>query len=421
MRGRRLLVIPAAVVVIVAAAIVVTTIVMPRLQPEWSATEIATLKSLWIGGLGPVPNDPSNKVADDPRAALLGQKFFFDTRFSANGQVSCSSCHQPMHAFTDGLPLAKGAETTNRSTMPIVGTQYNTWFFWDGRKDSQWAQALGPLESSAEHAGSRGEYAQLIAKNYKAEYEAVFGSLPPLADAARFPAKAGPVKDTAAHAAWDRMRADDRDAITQVYVNMGKAIEAYERRLMPGTTRFDQYVADVVAGRSSTALTPQEVSGLHLFVSTAHCTNCHNGPLFTNGEFHNTGVPEGSPGADLGRIGGASAVMVDEFNCLSKWSDAAASACAALKFVKAGVEQLRGQFKVPSLRGVADRGPYMHAGQFTSLADVVAFYDTAPAATQGKTELHPIGLTPEQRAQIVAFLGTLSGPPAVAPELLRAP
>jgi len=421
MRGRRLLVLSGTVAVLVAAVIVVTTVVMPKLQPEWSPSEIATLKSLWIGSLGPIPNDPSNRVADDARAATLGQKIFFDTRFSANGQVSCASCHQPAHAFTDGLPLAKGAETTNRSTMPIVGAQYNTWFFWDGRKDSLWAQALGPLESAAEHAGSRGEYAQLIAKFYKTEYEALFGQLPPLTDAARFPAKAGPVKDAAAHAAWDRMRADDRDAITQVYVNMGKAIEAYERRLMPGTTRFDQYVADVVAGRSSTALNPQEVAGLRLFISTAHCTNCHNGPLFTNGEFHNTGVPEGAAGADLGRIGGASGVIVDEFNCLSKWSDAAASACAALKFLKAGVEQLRGQFKVPSLRAVADRGPYMHAGQFASLADVVSFYDRAPAATQGTTELHAIGLTPEQRESIVSFLRTLSGPPAVAPELLRAP
>ena len=420
MRAWRLL-IPGAIAVGAAALLVVAVVLWPRPQPLWSASDLVTLRSLWIGSLGPVPSDPSNRVADDARAAVLGQKLFFDTRFSANGQVSCAACHQATRGFTDGLAQAKGVGTTNRTTMPIVGTQYNTWFFWDGRKDSQWAQSLGPLESADEHAGSRGEYAQTIAKFYKAEYEAIFGPLPPLSDAARFPAKAGPVKDPATHAAWDRMRADDREAITQVYVNMGKAIEAYERALKPGSSRFDLYVADVVAGRTSTQLSAQEVAGLRLFIGVAHCTNCHNGALFTNGEFHNTGVPEGAPGADLGRIGGASAVTVDEFNCLSKWSDAAPSACNALKFLKAGAEQLRGQFKVPSLRDVADRGPFMHAGQFATLADVVAFYDKAAAGPQGKTELKPLGLSAEQRDSIVSFLQALKAPPDAPAQLLRAP
>ena len=419
MRRPRLLV--PALVVGVAALIVVAAVLWPRPKPLWTATELATLKSLWIGSLAAVPNDPSDRVADDARAAAFGQKLFFDMRFSANGQVSCASCHQPSRGFTDGLAQAKGVGTTSRSTMPIVGTQYNTWFFWDGRKDSQWAQALGPLENADEHGGSRGEYAQVIAKFYRSDYEAIFGPLPPLADASRFPVKAGPVKEPATHAAWDRMRADDRDAITQVYVNMGKSIEAYERALKPGATRFDRYVEDVTAGRPSTQLTEREVAGLRLFISTAHCTNCHNGPLFTNGEFHNTGVPEGAPGADFGRIGGASAVVVDEFNCLSKWSDAAASACKALTLLKPGAEDLRGRFKVPSLRGVADIGPYMHAGEIASLTDVLAFYDKAPAGPQGTTELKPIGLSAEQRDAIVAFLQTLSAPPAVPAELLRAP
>ena len=70
---------------------------------------------------------------------------------------------------------------------------------------------------------------------------------------------------------------------------------------------------------------------------------------------------------------------------------------------------------------MADRGPFMHAGQFATLADVLAFYDKAPAGPQGKTELKPIGLTSDQRESIVAFLQTLSAPPAAAPELLRAP
>ncbi|HEY0582417.1 MAG TPA: cytochrome-c peroxidase, partial [Chloroflexota bacterium] len=87
--------------------------------PAWSPAELATLRSLSIDSLGPVPADPSNAVADDARAAALGQALFFDTRFSANGQVSCGTCHKPDRDFTDGLPLAHGVGTTDRSAMPL--------------------------------------------------------------------------------------------------------------------------------------------------------------------------------------------------------------------------------------------------------------------------------------------------------------
>ena len=123
----------------------------------------------------PHPADPSNTVADDPRAAALGQALFLDTRFSANGQVSCGTCHKPDREFTDGLPLAHGVGTTHRTIMPLPGTQYTEFLFWDGRKDSQWAQALGPLESAVEHGGSRGQYAHIVAGFYKDDYENLFG------------------------------------------------------------------------------------------------------------------------------------------------------------------------------------------------------------------------------------------------------
>src|SRR4051812_25361895 len=87
----------------------------------WSAQELATLRSLRLSSLPPVPADASNAVADNPRAAAFGQALFFDTRFSANGKVSCASCHQADRAFTDGLPMAKGVGTTTRTTMPLAG------------------------------------------------------------------------------------------------------------------------------------------------------------------------------------------------------------------------------------------------------------------------------------------------------------
>ena len=133
----------------------------PR-SPQWTEAEIAAIRALWLGSLPPLPPDPSNQYADDARAAALGQEFFFDTRFSVNGEVACATCHLPELDFQDGLPLAQGVGTTTRRTMPIAGTAYSPWLFWDGRKDSQWAQALGPLESPVEHGGARTQYAHLI-------------------------------------------------------------------------------------------------------------------------------------------------------------------------------------------------------------------------------------------------------------------
>ena len=398
-----------------AALVVVVAVLAPR--SPWTEAEMATLRSLSLLSLGPVPADHSNKYADDQRAVALGRKLFFDARFSSNGKVSCSSCHQPLLGFTDGLTLGQGVALMNRTTMPIVGTQYGQWLFWDGRKDSQWAQALGPLESSIEHDGSRGQYAHLIAQFYRAEYEALFGKLPPLEDLRRFPPKAGPVLDPTARAAWTAMSADDRDALTQVYVNMGKAIAAYERALLPGETRFDRYVR----GGATSGLTEDEIAGLRLFLTSAHCVNCHNGPLFSNGEFHNNGVPLGKPGPDTGRAAGAASVVADEFNCLSRWSDARPEDCGPLRFLKAGGTELIGAFKVPSLRGVAERVTYMHAGQFRTLEDVLRHYNSAPVAKVGTSEVHALGLTQQDLSQIVAFLKTLSAPPNAPKELLTAP
>jgi len=383
------------------------------LRPEWSKHEVATLRSLWIGSLPQLPPDPSNRVADDPRAVVLGRKLFFDARLSANGKVACASCHQPALLFQDGQPLAQGVGTTTRKTMTIAGTGYSPWLFWDGRKDSQWAQALGPLESAVEHGGTRTQYAHVIAQHYRAEYEALFGALPQLSDARRFPVRAGPVDDAAARAAWERMADADREAVTRTFANIGKAIAAYERRIMPGPSRFDAYVQavlkdDLAATRS--ALTPGEAAGLRLFIGKAQCINCHNGPLFTDNHFHNTGVPvrAGVP-KDVGRAKGALQARDDEFNCLSPYSDAPPDECAELKYIVAAGAELEGAFKPSSLRNISATGPYMHAGQFASLREVLQHYQRAPAAPVGRTELKPLHLSTVELDHLQAFLHSLSG------------
>ncbi len=412
------------IAVLVADLLIIFYMVWPRPR-RWTQAEIEMLRSLWIGSLPPLPPDPSNAVADDPRAIALGHKLFFDARFSANGRVSCATCHQPERMFVDGLPRARAIGIMNRKTMTIVGTAYSPWFFWDGRKDSQWAQALAPLENPIEHGGTRTQYAHLIADHYRAEYEALFGPLPDLSDRNRFPDSAGPVADPAARAAWEAMKPEDREAVTRIYANIGKAIAAYERQIMPGPSRFDAYVQALLSGDTETmrsTLTPDEVAGLRLFIGKAECTHCHNGPLFTNNAFHNTGVPAvaGLP-EDTGRAAGAEQVLMDEFNCLSRYSDAKPEECTELRFVKTDDKTLVGAFKPPTLRNVAETAPYMHAGQFATLREVLMHYNRAAPGPVGKTELFPLGLSGKELAQLEAFLRTLSGPLAAPPELLAPP
>jgi cytochrome c peroxidase len=309
--------------------------------------------------------------------------------------------------------------------MSVVGTAYSPWLFWDGRADSQWAQALGPLENALEHGGTRAGYAHLIAAHYRAEYEAIFGALPDLSDPERFPAQAGPVDDPVARAAWEGMRSEDRAAVTRVFVNMGKAIAAYERRLIYGPSRFDAYVTAVLAGdeaEQASLLSADELAGLRLFIGTGNCTDCHNGPLLTNNAFHNTGVP-GRPelALDDGRATGVEQLLGSEFTCLGPYSDAEPADCGELRFMVTDDERLAGAFRVPSLRNVAERAPYMHAGQLGSLRDALAHYNTAPAATIGHSELEPLRFTDAELRQIEAFLRTLSGPLASPDELLRPP
>jgi cytochrome c peroxidase len=376
---------------------------------------------LALTALEPLPSDPSNRWADDPRAAELGHRLFFDTRLSSNGRVSCATCHDPGREFQDSMALGRGVGNTERRTMPIAATAYSPFLFWDGRKDSQWAQALGPLESPVEHGGTRAQYAHVVATHYRQEYERIFGALP---DLSAIPRAAGPVPDPRARAAWGALSPLQRDSVTQVFVNLGKAIAAYERRIIVGGSRFDAYVAgwERTGAPPRYTLSNEEVAGMTLFAGKANCVQCHNGPLFTNNEFHNTGVPRraGLP-ADRGRFIAATAVTADEFNCRSRWSDAKRGQCPELDVLPAPMPGMERAYKVPSLRNVADRAPYMHAGQMPTLASVLHHYNTAPPAPAGHSEIKPLGLTPVELYQLEAFLRALSGGVSAPPRYLAAP
>ena len=382
--------------------------------PSWTEEELALVRSLSLEALPPLPPDPSNRVADDPRAAELGRAFFFDARFSGNGEVACATCHLPDRQFQDDRPLGKGMGTTARRTMPIAGMAHSPFLFWDGRKDSLWSQALGPLESAVEHGGDRTQYAHLIAEHYRLDYEALFGPLPELEG---LPPHAGPVADPEAAAAWEAMAEDEREAVNTAFANMGKSIAAFERTILPPSTRFDRWVASEdfpLAG----LLDEEQIAGLQLFLGEAQCVTCHNGPLLTDNHFHNTGVPA-APGLpeDTGRAEGARLVLRDPFNCLGPYSAACERDCAELRFMTIEGHDLLRAFKTPSLRGAASRPPYMHAGQIGTLEEAVAHYAAAPAAPAGHSELRPLDLSQEERAQLVAFLESLE-PEAVVQDRL---
>ena len=381
---------------------------------SWNEIELDTLSRLWIESLPELPADPTNAVADNQDAAKLGKKIFFDKRFSKNGKISCANCHNPDKYFTDGLQLSNGIGQTRRHAPGLLGVAYGTWFFWDGRSDSQWSQALGPLENGVEHGGNRTQYAHIIQDDpkYLQIYKDIFGEMPDISDRVRFPDNAGPVTDIEAEQSWQKMNPTDQKIITRIFVNIGKVIAAYERQLMPGKSRFDDYVQAVRENKidaMKSILNDAEVEGLRLFIGKANCSICHTGPLFTNYDFKNIAVPKVKKlGSDLGRFRGVKFVLENQFNCLGEYSDAKKEDCAELKFIKYTRDDTMAAFKVPSLRNVAGTAPYMHAGQFKTLKEVLEHYQKRPLSRVGHSDLLQVKLTDDDLIKLEAFLHTLS-------------
>ena len=375
-------------------------------KPQWSDVELKRIQSLSLANLPALKADPSNRVADDPAAAAFGKALFFETKLSANGKISCASCHIPSQQFQDGLPVGHGMGVGARRTMPIAGSAYFPFLFWDGRKDSQWSQALGPLENPLEHGADRTMVVKTVLENYKSQYETVFGPAPNVEGLSH----AMPAGSPEAVAAWNTIASERQTDINMAYANIGKSIAAFERTIAPGTTRFDLYASALAAGdlkRADGMLNEGERSGLKLFIGKGNCVSCHNGPLFTDNAFHNLGLPGGSADTDIGRISAVSKLQGDEFNCLGHFSDAPPSACTELKFMETSSPDLVGAFRSPTLRGVAQRAPFTHAGQFATLRDVLGHYNKAPPATFGRSELKPLGLSNQELNDIEIFLHTL--------------
>lgn len=377
-----------------------------NLRDGWTSTELSQIRALSIYNLGPMPADPSNRFADDPDAVRLGRELFHDEGLSANRRVTCGTCHQGELDFSDDLPQSKGIETTARRSMTIRGMPWQDWFFWDGRKDSLWSQALGPLEDPKEHGISRTWVAQFVARRYREMYEATAGPLPEV-DFARLPRHARPaVDDPRANDAWRALSPVEQQAVNEVFVNTGKSIAAFVRTLPPIPRDFDKYARALESGdpRGLARLNAEEKAGLRLFLGKAGCVACHSGPLFTDSDFHAVGVPDKGD-RDRGRAEGLERLANDEFGYFSRWSDADPSRDAAPS-PPPSRDAAEAAFKTPTLRGVAKRPPYMHAGQYSTLAEVLR-QSRIPGSHHGDDPAHPQRLGDAELAAVEAFLRAL--------------
>lgn len=352
-----------------------------------------------------LPASPTNAVADDPAAAALGQRLFFDKHLSVDGTIACVSCHDPAHGFSDPRAFSVGVrrQTGARHAMPVTTVAFQSFLLWDGRADSVWSQPIKAIENPKEMDLTRVELARVVAARYGEAYEAVFGALPTL-DA--LPARGKPGME-----AWDTMPTDVREDIDQVAANVGKALEAYERQLTCADTKFDRWT------RGEASLTDREERGAEAFVEH-HCNRCHSGPAFSDGKFHDIALPSSDPGRSVGRT----QLLADEFNGAGLNSDDPIAGEAKLAKVSSETAT-EGAFRTASLRGVGQRTFFGHASHRSTLRgfieDVYHGRHGGRDATVGRRDplLRGVNVPHHELDELVAFLHTLDCPP-VAPALL---
>ena len=388
-----------------------------------------------FGPLGNVPANPTNRYANDAAVATFGQRLFFEKSYSHAltiadpalgavgdlGKIACASCHDVTNYYTDTRShpnsTSLGVTWTTRNAPTLVNVAFYKWNSWGGKEDSLWYQGANGCESAVNFGGNRLEYAHMLYRKYRADYNALFpvpldtGLDPAAPDAARFPAQGKPKANAMApDGPWEMMTPADRDIVNLAMANIGKAIEAYERLLVSRNAPIDRYI-----GGEYAALSPAAKRGLALFIGKAACVDCHSGPAFTDNLFHNTGVPQvgiNLPRVDNGRFDEVPKTLSNNFNTASKFSDDQATGMAKLADLKA-TDDLKGVFRTGMLRQIDATGPYMHTGSLATLEDVVRFYNwgggNADYSGTKSPAMVPLLLTDEEQADLVAFLRSLTG------------
>jgi cytochrome c peroxidase len=309
-----------------------------------------------LGTPGPVPFPDGMEPTKAKKE--LGLSLFFDPRLSGSQQISCSRCHDPEKGWADGRSLANGVfmGQLTRNTPGLHGIGHAKSMFWDGRVITLEEQAVAVITNPKEMAGNPAEIVTRLEKEkhfYGPKFEAAFGS--------------------------------DEIAFDRVV----QSIAAFQRGLGVGRSRFDQFLT----GKQD-ALEDNALVGLHLFRTQARCINCHNGPNFTDDQFHNAGLTY------YGR----------------RFED------HGLYAITKKPEDM-GRFRTPSLRNVGNTGPWMHNGFFPSMRGVLNLYNAGmprpkrkehqkddPLFPETSPLLKPLKLSIEQRADLEAFLMSLDEP-----------
>ncbi|MBX3122597.1 MAG: cytochrome-c peroxidase [Nitrospira sp.] len=306
-----------------------------------------TIDGITVPDIGPLPTAvpiPSSNVNYAAKIEL-GKQLYFDGRLSKNNAISCAFCHNPGTGFADSrqTSIGVGGGIGGRQSPTVYNTGFNHVQFWDGRARSLEEQAIGPIHNPVEMAETHEHVVAKLGKikGYQQEFRAVFG--------------------------------------TEVNLQgIAEAIAAYERTVLSTNSAFDKYVLGDVKAMDEAA-----ARGLGLFKGKARCILCHNGPNFTDNQFHNLGVPQVGPmKEDLGRYNVSRA------------------------------DKDKGAFKTPTLRSVTETAPYMHDGAFKTLEEVVDFLDQGGGSNPRLSPLmRPLGLTTEEKADLVMFLKALTGEP----------
>jgi len=342
-----------------------------------------------IASLGPWPpqraKDPSNRVSGNADAIALGARLFDDRSLSKNADIACTTCHRPAHGFTDGNERAQGIARGDRNTPSLLDLAGLRWYGWDGAQDNLWAQSLRPMLDPREMGADMGQVASRVRndRSLRSAYVKAFGRAPPKRDEA-------------------------------VAVDVSKVIAAYVETLTSPRSSFDDFRDALLRGDEAAMAKypPLAQRGLAIFVGSGKCTNCHAGPRMSSGEFHDVGIPYfAEPGrVDPGRFGGVRNVRAGRFNLLGIYNDDAKRSTAVGTRHVTLDHRNYGEFKVPSLRGVAQTAPYMHNGSLATLRDVVRHYSSFDVERQhsdGERILVPLGLDKYDVDALVAFLETL--------------
>jgi cytochrome c peroxidase len=295
-------------------------------------------------------------------------------------------CHLPERNWSDGLPRAVGLAEVDRNAPSVVNVRYHHWFGWDGAHDSLWAQSINPILDQRELGMSAASVAKFVRgdSDLACRYRKTFGAAP---------------------------GADDE----KVLVDAAKALAAFQETLVSGRTVFDDFRDALERGdQAAMSRYPESAQrGLKIFVGKGACDTCHAGPAFTNGEFHDTGIPYFvRPGeVDPGRHGGIKKLLADRMNLLGPYNDDPQRSTATGTRHVSLEHRNFGEFKVPSLRNLESSMPYMHNGGLATLRDVVKHYsEISPDRlhSDGEAILKPLHLSDGETADLIAFLQTLS-------------